>query len=110
MAKKGGVSDYASFVFTIYEKVVQVGLPNFIGACIQVPTNFNITAWEKLAATPEAHRVVDFLTFGFSAGYEGSVPCPFALPPKIMPQPRLTQRHRLIHHYRVRTLVYVGSV
>ena len=53
---KGG-EDYNSIMFNIYERVVKVGLPNFIGAHIPVHTNIIIGAWAKLAITPEDERV-----------------------------------------------------
>ena len=61
-------------MFSIYKRVVEVGLPNFMGACIPVPTNLKIRAWAKLAVTLEDERVVSFLTYSFPARYQVPVP------------------------------------
>ena len=59
---KGGRAAFTALMFAIYNKVVQVGLPNFMGAHVPVPTNLNLRAWGTLAITPEQHRVIEFLT------------------------------------------------
>ena len=49
--RKGGAV-YTNYMFYIYERVVEGRLPNFMGARIPVPTNFNPGAWAKLAVKP----------------------------------------------------------
>ena len=36
---------FANYMFSLYDKVVAVGLPNFMWAQIPVPTNLNLEAW-----------------------------------------------------------------
>ena len=73
---KGSGAAYGALMFAIYKEVVQVGLLNFMGNHVPVPTNLNLAAWEKLVITPDQHRVVTILTFGFPVGYEEEVPSP----------------------------------
>ena len=53
-----------------YERVIEARLPNFMGACIAVPTNLN------LAVTPGDEMVVSFPIYRSLAGYEGPLPSP----------------------------------
>ena len=41
-----------------------------------MPTNLNLKAWAQLVVTPQQCQVVEFLTSGFLAGFEGRVPTP----------------------------------
>ena len=56
--------------------VAACGLPNFMGAKIPVPSNLNSKAWAQLAVTPHQCQVVEILTYGFPAGFDGPVPDP----------------------------------
>ena len=76
--KKGG-TEYTSYMICIYERVIEAGLPNFMGASIPVPTNLNLVAWAKLAVIQKDERVVSFLMYSILAGYEGPVPSPSAV-------------------------------
>ena len=71
--RKGGTVEFASLVFSLYDKVVAAGLPNFLGVRIPVPSNLNLKAWKEMALTPEDLQVVAFLTYGFLAGTEGPI-------------------------------------
>ena len=73
--KDGGLQ-FASYMFDIYSRVVELGLPNFIGDRIPVPSNLNIKAWSQLAVTPQQCQVMEFLTFGYPVGFEGPLPTP----------------------------------
>ena len=65
-------------MFGIYEQVVARGLPNFLGACIPLPTNPDIPQWNMVTVTPEDKLTVIFLQFGFPTGYQGPVPSPYS--------------------------------
>ena len=57
-------------------QVARAGLANFIGARLPVPHNLNLAVWKDIATTPEHHNVVNVLTHGFPAGFEGKVTIP----------------------------------
>ena len=63
-------------MFDIYSRVAGLGLPNFIGVRIPVPSNLNLKAWSQLAVIQQQCQVMEFLTFGFPAGFEGPLPTP----------------------------------
>ena len=46
------------------------------GAHISVPSNLNLVNWAALCVTIEDTLVLQYLQFGFPAGYEGPVPTP----------------------------------
>ena len=94
---KGDGATYTALMFVIYNQVVQVGLPNFMCARMQVPTNLNLAVWGKLATTPEPHRVIEFLTCGFLVGCEGGVPFPS------------TQNHTSVHALHRYIAVYITT-
>ena len=50
--------------------------PNFQGVRIPVPTNLNIANWAALCVTKEDDLILQFLQFGFPAGYRGPIPTP----------------------------------
>lgn len=58
----------------IYEQVMMAGAPNFIRAKVPVSSNLNLAKWRDVATTQDQHTVVDFLTYGFQAAFEGEVP------------------------------------
>ena len=56
----------------IYEAVRATGLPNAMSARIPLPSNLNISAWEKYLGSMEGKdKVLDFVKFGFPTGYVG---------------------------------------
>ena len=65
---------HASVMTDIYNKVTEVGLPNYQGAQLQLPSNMHFPEWEALAHTPEDSTLISFLKYGFPVGYEGPVP------------------------------------
>ena len=60
----------------IYSAVTTTRLPNFKVAHIPLFSNLHFKAWEELVQSAEDARIVDFLHFGISTGYEGPVPTP----------------------------------
>ena len=73
--KDGGYPVYKVHVHNL-QWVAALGLPHFLGAWIPVPTNLKLKAWAQLAVTPQQCQVVEFLTLGFLAWFEGPVPDP----------------------------------
>ena len=69
--------EYAAVMTDICNKVTEVGLPNYHGARLQLPSNMNFPEWEALAHTAEDKTLINFLKYGFPVGYEGSVPLMF---------------------------------
>lgn len=56
----------------IYTQVKETGLPNFLEARIPLPTHLNIEQWEAiLTDSIDDQQLLDFLLFGFPAGYLG---------------------------------------
>ena len=61
---------------TVYNNVTVAVLPNYLGAWLQLPSNLHFREWEGLARTEEDTRLINFLKYGFTMGYEGLVPTP----------------------------------
>ena len=56
----------------IYDAVQEKGIPNCMGPRIPLPTNLNISAWERYAQDDhEDAQLIDFIKFGFPLGYLG---------------------------------------
>ena len=66
MAEEGG--SYAA----IYDLVRSTGVPNCLGARVPLPTNLNVSAWQRYidTSTDEAD-IIDYIKFGFPLGYLG---------------------------------------
>ena len=60
----------------IYNKVTEVGLPNYLAAQLQLPYNMHFPEWEALAHTPEDTTLISFLKYSLPVGYVGPVPTP----------------------------------
>lgn len=59
---------------SIYRAVLASGLPNAIGACIQLPTELNLEAWDRnLSSSPEDRELMNYIRCGFPLGYMGPV-------------------------------------
>ena len=58
----------------IYCRVTEKGAPNFRGARVPLTTNLHINQCNIIAATPEDKVVVEFLQYGFPAGYCSAIP------------------------------------
>lgn len=71
-----GSPEYTAHLLGIYMGVVATGLPNFRDAHLSLPSNLHFTGWNKLDRTHKDSKVVEFLKFGFLAGYEGPAPTP----------------------------------
>ena len=67
---------FAAALMGIHEVVSTSDRPNFLGARILVPSNFNLHSWENICVTPDDRLILQYLQFGFPAGYEGPVPTP----------------------------------
>ena len=59
-----------------YNEVVDTGASIFRVARIPLPTNLNIEAWHQLTNIADNARIVEFLEFRFSVGYEVSITTP----------------------------------
>ena len=68
--------DYAIKMLQIYNEVVAHGRPNFEGAKFILPSNLIFPEWDTIAHIDEDARTVDYLRYGFPAGYDGPVPTP----------------------------------
>ena len=67
---------YATLMMDIYNKVTEVGLPNYHGAWLQLPAKMCFLELETIAHTAEDTTLINFLKYGFHVGYEGPVPTP----------------------------------
>ena len=59
---------------TVYDEVTAAGLPNYLEACPQLPSNLHFREWEALALTEDDTRLIDFLKYNFPMGYDVPVP------------------------------------
>lgn len=58
----------------IYSKVKASGLPNGLGARMQVPSKLNTSEWEKVFnQNPKYDEMLDFIKYGFPMGYLGPI-------------------------------------
>ena len=56
----------------IYQQVRAMGLPNSVGAHMQVPSSLNIKAWEYyLTRVHKDEELLSFIKYGFPMGYVG---------------------------------------
>lgn len=56
----------------IYSRVAQSGLPNFLGEKIPLPTNLNISVWERnLSNCANDIELLKMIKYGFPLGYMG---------------------------------------
>ena len=61
-------------IVQIYSAVKATGLPNFLGARIQLPTDIKIESWRELATnSKEDVQLLDMIQFGFPLGYNGPI-------------------------------------
>ena len=58
----------------IYDAVVRVGVPNYRGARVPVPSALNIPAWRQAEHLLDDQSLVDCLEFGFPVGFMGNTP------------------------------------
>ena len=61
---------YNNSMVDIYRAVTAHGQPNFRGAHIILPSNSDFHHWSSIAY----EQVLQFLKFGFPAGFEGPIP------------------------------------
>ena len=57
----------------IYRMVTACGQPNFRGARLPLPSNFDFHEWSHTQADQE---VLQYLKYGFPADFEGPIPTP----------------------------------
>ena len=67
---------FATALLDVHAVVTSYDQPNFLGTRLPVPTNLNLQQWQQICVTPDDHLTLQFLQFGFPAGYEGPVPTP----------------------------------
>jgi hypothetical protein len=60
----------------IYTAVSALGLPNYKGLRIPLPSHLNFKAWEEHCQEYEDKMVVDYLKYGFPIGFTGPLPEP----------------------------------
>ena len=65
---------YRARMLGIYQQVV--ARPNYMAACIQLPSNLVFEECECIVDITGDNRVVDFLRYGFPARYMGPAPTP----------------------------------
>ena len=67
---------FASIMLCMFACVTGYTEPYFRCARFPVPTNLNLGEWAAICATEEDALTLEYLTFGFPAGYEGPVSNP----------------------------------
>ena len=60
-----------SFV-ELHNRVYSLGVPNFKGARVVVPTSFNLSLWRSLLSEYSDQAVCEFLAFGWPIGFDYS--------------------------------------
>ena len=60
----------------IYRVVIASGLPNVRGARIPLPSNFIFNEWEAILHSQADREVIQYLRYGFPAGFEIPIPTP----------------------------------
>ena len=64
-------ADYPDLA-AIYTAMLEVGLPNAPGPCLQVPSGLNVHAWEAIkTGHPDDTLVLDGVQYGFTLQYTG---------------------------------------
>ena len=54
--------------------VTACGQPNFRDARLPLPANFDFIEWSAIAHTQADQEVLQYLRYGFPAGFEGPTP------------------------------------
>ena len=67
---------YNTSMLDIYRMVTACGHPNFRGAHLPLPSNFDVHEWSPIAHTQGDQEVLQYLKCGFQAGFEGPFPTP----------------------------------
>ena len=71
---------YNNSVLDIYRAVTAHGQPNFRGACIPLPSNFDFHQWSSIAYTPADEQVLQYLKCGSPPVLKDpSRPCPLVI-------------------------------
>ena len=60
----------------IYKVVTTSSQPNFSGARLLIPPNFDFHQWSAIAHTQADQEVLEYLKYGFPASFEGPIPTP----------------------------------
>ena len=58
----------------IYDTVSRIGVPNYRGSRVRVPSSLKIEAWRRVEHILPDRSLVDCLEFGFPAGFTGGEP------------------------------------
>ena len=87
---------YAEHMLGIYIQVVAFSKPNFLDAMVPLPANLHFHKWEHIAHTDTDGETIQFLGFGFPAGYEGPIPNPMTSnhPSTLLHPQRCSNLHR----------------
>ena len=67
---------YSNSMLDIYRVVTARGQPNLRGARLPLPSNFDFHEWSAIAHTQVDREVLQYLKYGFPAGFQGSIPTP----------------------------------
>ena len=67
---------YSNIMLDIYRVVTACGQPNFRGARLPLPINFDFHQWSAIAHTQADLEVLQYLKYGFPTGCEGPIPTP----------------------------------
>ena len=67
---------YSNSMLDIYRVVTAHGQPNFRGAHLPLPSNFDVHQWSAIAHTQADLEVLQYLKYGFPVGFEGPIPTP----------------------------------
>ena len=59
-----------NFLVTLHNQVYAKGQPNFLGACLSVPTLLHLSMWRSLLTEYFDVEVSDFLEFGWPIHYD----------------------------------------
>ena len=60
----------------IYRVVIACGQPNFRGARLPLPSNFDFHQLAAIPHTPANQQVLQYLRYGFPVGFQGPIPTP----------------------------------
>ena len=61
---------------SIYQNVIRFGVPNYRGAKIPINSNFKQEVWEHYLRGYNDSQVIQFMKYGWPAGYESAeIPC-----------------------------------
>ena len=51
---------FATALLSVHAVVTSYDRPNFVGACLPIPSNLNLQQWEQICVIPEDHLTLNF--------------------------------------------------